>query len=130
VTAPADPAGYTEVSFDEPSDPVVVTSLVDDRVPAMYYVDGSIANPDHAGREWQRHHETPTAPTRIAVVQPRRRLDRRIGCGGSPRTRRTTTSSTSRGDPALAGDDPPRHQLLACLLEGERVLAPLIGGRR
>jgi hypothetical protein len=45
-----------------------------------------------------------------ALPRPKRaRGTRRVGCGGRPRTRRTTSSATSRGDPALA-DEPPGHR--------------------
>jgi len=48
------------------------------------------------------------------IPQPRRRLDRNLGCGRPAARRTSSASSASRGDPSdLAGDDPPRHRPLA-----------------
>jgi hypothetical protein len=65
-----------------------------------------------SGYRWTRRTAEPPPPASAApprrkvVSQPPRRLDRLLGCGGRPAPKRSSSSRTTRGDPAL-GDDPP-----------------------
>jgi hypothetical protein len=118
ATGPTDSPAFTTVSLDFDDEPVVVESVVDDTVPAIFYGDGTLANPDHARHPWRRR-ETPTTVTRVTTVQPRRRLDRRLGCGGRPQAKRT--SSAGRGGPSeLGDDDPPQRKPLEARYEWRR----------
>jgi hypothetical protein len=111
---PTEPSvAFREVAIDEPSEPVVVTSCVDDTVPAIFNLDGTLVNPDHAGREWSRHEVATTSTrenvTRMRVPQPRQRAPRGkpVRRRGSRRTTAPARDGPEDSDPEPAGDGDP-----------------------
>jgi hypothetical protein len=116
VTAPADPAAYTEVSFDSPSEPTVVTSHVSKAPPQIYRLSeldpATAYMPPDLGK-----------PVATVIPQPRIRArgTRRLSIGRRPGGRRASSSrGGDSGDPALAGDDPPRSRPSPSLEGGRR----------